>query len=127
MADKPDLNKLKNKFDFNSILDNLKSMINPAAGTPDVDPDDDLGVKIAQASVLLKEMVQHEHEHVKNMNQLNELLNAIYLDVDALRKEVQTDRAQRPVVSPEPKQSTESVEPVSKPEAQTMSDEKKEE
>ena len=93
MPDKPDLNKLKNKFDFNSILDNLKAMINPAGGTPEVDPEDALGVKIAQASVLLKEMVQHEHEHVKNMNELNNLLNGIYADVEALRNQPSAEQA----------------------------------
>ena len=105
MADKPDLEKLKSKLDLSSILDSVKSIINPASGTPDVDPDDDLGVKIAQISVLLKEMAAAQEEHVKHLKKVNELLNGAFQDVESLRKELQEDRAKKADVKVDAKQS----------------------
>jgi len=92
MVDKSDFDKLKNKFDINEIFNSVKSIINPVTGTPDVDPDDDLGLKIAQASVLLKEMSAAQATHVKNLNKVNEMLNMIFQDIESLRKEVHADR-----------------------------------
>lgn len=100
MADKPDLNKLKSKLDINGIIDSVKSIINPASGTPDVDPDDDLGVKIAQASTMIKEMAAAQAEHVKQLGKLNEMLNMAFQDIETLRKEVQVERAKKPVEKP---------------------------
>ena len=113
MADKPDFNKLKNKFDLGAIVDNLKSMINPTSGTPDVDPDDDLGVKIAKVSVLLQEMVQHEQAHIKNMQELNVLLNFIYSDIELLRQSVKSGSAENVADAGQSKASEAVDQPVS--------------
>lgn len=112
MADKPDLEKLKSKLDLSSILDSVKSIINPASGTPDVDPDDDLGVKIAQISVLLKEMATAQEEHVKHLKKVNELLNGAFQDVESLRKELQEDRAKKADVKADVKVDAKQSEPV---------------
>ena len=83
------------KFDFNKlkdsmggIVDNLKSMINPAGGTPSVSPDDALGLKIAQVTTLLKEMSATQNEHIKNLNKINALLNGVFQDIETLRAEI---------------------------------------
>ena len=73
MAKKPDLSDLTKKFDIGGIVDNIKSMVNPGGDTPDVDPNDALGIKIAQISVKIQD--------------LNKLLNAAFQDLEALRKQ----------------------------------------
>lgn len=85
-----------NKFDLSKLKDNvgglvgsLKSMISPAGGTPTVDPDDALGLKIAQVTAHLKQMVDAQQEHIKNLNKVNELLNGAFHDIQSLRDEVQ--------------------------------------
>jgi len=64
-ADKFDMNKLKESA--GGLMGSLKSMINPAGSTPVVDPDDALGVKIAQITTLIKQMTDATQEHVKNL------------------------------------------------------------
>ena len=83
MSDKFDINKLKESA--GDLMGSLKSMINPGASTPVVDPDDALGVKIAQITTLLKQMSDAQQEQVKNLNKTNELLNAAFQDIEALR------------------------------------------
>lgn len=100
MVDKPDLEKLKSKLDINGIINSVKSMINPVSGTPEVDPDDDLGVKIAQASVMLKEMAAAQQEHVKQLNKMNEILNMVFQDIESLRQEVHADRKEKGSAQP---------------------------
>lgn len=87
-------------FDFNKLKDNvggfvgsLKTMINPTGGTPNVDPDDALGVKIAQIGTMLKQMTDAQQEHVKNLSEVHKLLNAAFQDIDALRNSVKVQKA----------------------------------
>ncbi len=95
MADsKFDLNKLKDNV--GGLVGSLKSMINPAGSTPNVDPDDALGLKIAKITVLIKQMSEAQHEHVKNLNQCNELLNGAFHDIEALRNSI---KAQKPATA----------------------------
>ncbi len=90
MAD--NLNDLKNKLNIGGIMDSLKTMINPAGGVPEVDPDDDLGLKIVEISTLLKEMTNHEIEHAKNLKKVNELLNIAFQDIEKLRADIKPVR-----------------------------------
>ena len=82
-----------NKFDFTKLKDkagglmgSLKSMISPAGGTPSVDPSDALGLKIAEMTTLIKQLSDAQQEHVKKLHELNQLLNAAFIDIEALRK-----------------------------------------
>ena len=91
---------MADKFDLNSIVGSLKSMINPAGGVPVVDPDDALGMKVAQITTLLKQTSDAQTEQVKNINQVTQLLNAAFLDIQKLRDEVQGDRAKKAAEKP---------------------------
>lgn len=93
MVDKPDFSKIKGKFDLSSIVDNLKSMINSSNDMPDVDPNDDLGQKIVEASKLIQIMQEQHKTHEKNVAELGNLLAMIFKDAEALRAENATLRA----------------------------------
>lgn len=89
-----------NKFDMNKLKDNvggimgsIKSMINPAGQTPNVDPDDALGMKIAQLTTLVKQLSDAQQEHAKNLAKVNELLNSAFLDIQKLRGDVKEKKA----------------------------------
>ncbi len=85
MAKKPDLSDLTKKIDIGGIVDNIKSMVNPGGGTPDVDPNDALGIKIAQISLKIQELVTAQAEHTKSLSEINKLLNAAFKDLEAVR------------------------------------------
>ena len=85
MVKKPDLSDLTRKFDLDKILGGLKSMINPAGGVPDVDPNDALGLKIAQLSALFQEMAKSHAELAKDFHKANEILNSLFKDLESVR------------------------------------------
>lgn len=114
MVDKSDLDKLKGKLDIGGLVNSVKSMINPASGVPDVDPDDDLGIKIARICAMIKDMSEAQQEHVKNLNKLNELLNAAFADIKLVREEL---HAKRGAEGGEVKKEEVKAEEVSKPKA----------
>ena len=93
-----DLSKLKDNV--GGIMGSLKSMISPAGGTPNVDPDDALGLKVAQLTALIKQMTDAQQEHVKNLNKANELLNGLFHDVQTLRDEVHGVREKKAAEKP---------------------------
>lgn len=88
-----DISKLKDNV--GGIVGSLKSMISPAGGTPNVDPDDALGLKVAELTTLIKQMTDAQQEHVKNLNKVNELLNGLFHDVQTLREEVHGVRGKK--------------------------------
>lgn len=97
-----------NKFDLNKLKDNvgglvgsLKSMINPTGSTPNVDPDDALGLKIAKITTLIKQIADAQQEQVKNLNQCNELLNGAFHDIEALRNSIKAEKSATTVKPPE--------------------------
>lgn len=87
MAKKPDLSDLTKKIDIGGIVDNIKSMVNPGGDTPEVDPNDALGIKIAQISVKIQDLVSAQAEHTKSLSEINKMLNAAFKDLEALRKQ----------------------------------------
>lgn len=92
MADsKFDLNKLKGNM--GELVGSLKSMINPTGATPNVDPDDALGLKIAKITTLIKQLSDAQQEQVKNLNQCNALLNAAFQDIEALRNSIKAQKS----------------------------------
>ena len=61
MAKKPDFSELTKKFDLNSIMGGIKSLLNQESETPQADPSDAIGVKIAQLSLMTQQMAKtHE-------------------------------------------------------------------
>lgn len=88
------------KFDLSKLKDNvgglvgsIKSMINPTGATPNVDPDDALGMKIAKLTTLMKQMVDAQESQVKNLNQCNALLNGAFQDIEALRNSIKAQKS----------------------------------
>ncbi|MCX7124596.1 MAG: hypothetical protein NTU49_02340 [Gammaproteobacteria bacterium] len=104
-ADKFDMNKLRESA--GGIMGSIKSMINPGGNVPNVDPDDALGVKIAQITTLLKQMTDAQQEHVKDLAKTNELLNGAFKDIEMLRASIKAEKAAAPKV--------EVAKPVEKP------------
>ncbi len=87
MAKKPDLSDLTDKFNLSGIVDNIKSLVNPGGDTPNVDPNDALGVKIAKISIKIQELVAQQEAHSKSLAEINKLLNAAFKDLEAIREE----------------------------------------
>lgn len=81
MPKKPDMPK----FDITGIVDNLKSMINPGGSTPEVDPSDAIGLKLAELSTLSQEVAKQHAELAKDFQKMNQLLNGIYKDLEQFR------------------------------------------
>ncbi|OGT25096.1 MAG: hypothetical protein A3I77_05505 [Gammaproteobacteria bacterium RIFCSPLOWO2_02_FULL_42_14] len=77
------------KFDFTKqikgLTDNIKSMINPGGGTPNVDPSDAMGVKIAKITTMLTELANSEKETAKKFSELNSLMNDVFQDLETIR------------------------------------------
>ena len=94
MAKKPDLSDLTSKFDIDKILGGIKSMINPEGASPDVDPDDALGLKIAQLSALFQEMAKSHADLAKEFAKANEILNGLFKDLEAVRGQKATPKAE---------------------------------
>jgi hypothetical protein len=74
------------KFDIQGIITNIKSIINPEGNTPNVNPDDAIGVKIAELSILVQHLATAQAEQVKELGRVNKLLNGLFSDIEALRK-----------------------------------------
>jgi len=88
MAKKPDLSDFTKKFDFSGIVDNVRKMINPEGGTPNADPDDDVGVKLARISTLVQELQVAHEEQEKKLGKINQLVNALYEDLQVRKESV---------------------------------------
>ena len=86
MVNKPDLSELTKKIDIGGIVDNIKSMVSPGGGTPDVSPNDTLGLKMAEISLKIQELVASQEQHTKSLSEINKLLNAAFKDLEALRE-----------------------------------------
>lgn len=55
------------KFDFQGVLNNIKSMISPESNTPSPDPSDAIGMKIAELSVLAQQLTKSHEEQAKEL------------------------------------------------------------
>lgn len=73
------------KFDFQGIVNSVKSMINPET-TPNVAEGDPIGSKIVQISSLLKNVASIQTQSTKDLNNINRLLNELYKDLEAFRQ-----------------------------------------
>lgn len=85
---------IKKKFNFSGLIDDVKTTINPRANTPKPDPDDLIGIKIAEISLLAQRLTNAQMEHAKEIAKLNKLLNGLYKDIEALRKSVGTSEGE---------------------------------
>ncbi|OGT55068.1 MAG: hypothetical protein A3F17_08220 [Gammaproteobacteria bacterium RIFCSPHIGHO2_12_FULL_41_15] len=79
------MNDKSSKFDFNALIGNIKAMINPTGSTPDPSPEDSIGLKIAELSVMVQELQQAYEEQGKQLNKINRLLNEVFQHLQDLR------------------------------------------
>lgn len=73
------------KFDLNSLVGGIKSLLNPEGEVPQVDPSDAIGVKIAQLSLMMQQLAKSQEQHAKDFALASQLLNDLYKDLEALR------------------------------------------
>lgn len=74
------------KMNLQGVLDNIKSLVNPAGETPSPSPDDAVGNKVAELSVLIQELAATNAEQAKKLAKVNRLFNALYKDIELLRQ-----------------------------------------
>ena len=96
MAKKPDFSELTKKFDFNSIVGGIKSLLNQESETPQADPSDAIGVKIAQLSLMTQQMAKTHEQLAKDFTSVSHLLNELYKDLEALRQQTNPSPADSP-------------------------------
>jgi len=82
---KPDLSELTKKFDLNSIVGGIKSLLSQESETPQVDPSDAIGAKIAQLSLMTQQMAKMHEQLAADFTAASHLLNELYKDLEALR------------------------------------------
>ncbi|GEM_PF-2993175 len=105
MAKKPDLSEFTKKFDLNSIVGGIKSLLSSESESevPQVDPSDAIGAKIAQLSLMTQQMAKTHEQLAKDFSMASHLLNELYKDLEALRnpKPIETT-AENPSQTQEP-------------------------
>ena len=86
------------KFDFQCILNNIKSMVRPEGVILNQNSDDAVGTKIAELSVMTQRLKKAHEEQEKELIKMNRLLNGSFKDIETLRnppefekEEVQTE------------------------------------
>ncbi len=90
MAKKPDLSDLAKKFDLNSIVGGIKSLLaQEGEEIPQVDPSDAIGTKIAQLGLMTQQMAKTHEQLAKDFSNATHLLNELYKDLEALRQSSQ--------------------------------------
>lgn len=73
------------KFDFQCIVNNIKSIIRPEVATPNQGSGDPIGIKIAELSVLAQRLKKAHEEQEKELIKMNRLLNGLFRDIETLR------------------------------------------
>ena len=81
------------KFDLQGLINSVKTMINPESNIPTVDPNDAIGVKIAELSTLIQQLVSAQAEHNKELTRANQLLLDLFKDIEQLRGSTPTKSA----------------------------------
>jgi hypothetical protein len=81
MVKKPDFSK----FDLNSIVGGIKSLLNQENEVPQVDPSDAIGAKIAQLSLMTQQMAKTHEQLAKDFSSASHIFNELYKDLEALR------------------------------------------
>ena len=98
---------LSKKFDFQSILNNIKSMISLEGATPNPNPDDAIGMKIAELSVLTQRLIKAHEKQAKELTKMNLLLNDLFKDIETLRNLPESEKEVQIEAEPEIKETKE--------------------
>ncbi len=76
---------IKNKFNLQGIIGDIKSMISPTGNTPNPEPSDALGMQLAKLSVMVQELQAVQLEQAKKLGEVNALFNEVYQSLESLR------------------------------------------
>lgn len=74
------------KIDLDSIVKNVKQMINPTGQTPQAEAGDALGIKLAKLSTSIQLVAQIQAEQTKEFAKINKLANEIFEDIQASKE-----------------------------------------
>ncbi len=96
MAKKPEFPKI----DFNNIVSNIKSVINPGGGTPEPISGDQLGEQMREISELSQKLSKIHAEQTQDFNELNQKVNKLFEDVEVLRQQTK-EKESAPTVKAE--------------------------
>lgn len=72
----------KKQFDFQGLITNIKTMINPTANTPDPDPENAMGIKLAELSVMVQQLQANYIEQGRQLAKVNKLFNEVYQELE---------------------------------------------
>ncbi len=97
-----------NKFDMNSIMSSLKSMINPEMDTPEPVDSDELGNRMKDISTRLQTLAKQHAKQTQILYELNHLVNGVYSDLEQLRGQDAAPKEPDDVPKPETEFSPES-------------------
>jgi len=86
------LSERKNKFDFDKILNSIKSMLGAEGSSIQVDVNDDLGNKIVQIKQLTRELSQSHLRLSKDFVKIDHLLAEVFKDIEDLRGQRQQEK-----------------------------------
>lgn len=93
-------------FDIGGLVNNLKSIVNPAGGTPDADPNDVLGVQLSDLSKLVQGLKAKHDAYSKEMSQdlakINQLFNGAYKSLEGIRNPSSECEAEASISAAEP-------------------------
>ena len=105
MGKKRDLSDLKNKFDFNKIVDSIAGIVDSDNPLRDIDPSDDIGQKIKNISESLLAMQKVHSEQANELARVDQLLKAVFNDIELLRSESDDVASVDPVNTEAPSQA----------------------
>ena len=80
------------KFDFQCIVNNIKSIIRPEGMTPNQNSNDAIGMKITELSALTQRLKKAHEEQEKELIKMNRLLNSLFKDVETLRNPSESEK-----------------------------------
>lgn len=95
MAKIPDLGKLAGKLDLQTLMNNVKSLINPDTKIPEPPAGDPIAAKLAEISVLTHQISEAHHQLRSTIEKLNTKISLLYRDLqeaNVIKPDQQSDQ-----------------------------------
>ena len=103
------MSKLTGKLDFQSIVDSVKSVLNPDAMVPEAEKGDHIAKEMVAVMLLLKEMDEQHNKLGQQLASLNHKLHGLY-------KVMHTEDAGKETAAEKKTEATPEEKPAEKPE-----------
>lgn len=78
MSKLPDLGKLTDKIDFGSLLENVKTLVNPENKVPPGEAGDQIGQHLHEMSEITQRLAQTYAHQQRDLQKLASLMKAVY-------------------------------------------------